>query len=774
MKIVNYFELDEPAGKVFELLVDLEKVAQCLPGARIGIERPDGAREGQIEVRFGPMRFTYGGTLKIIEIDQQAQRAVMSGRGSEVTGEGTAQAEITMAVSTPHPQRTRVDVSTDLLMSGGVAQIGNGLIEDIAQEVLEDFVQRLKRVLRGGSPTSIEEARHDASSAATRAVSSTAPGMLPSESRPAVHSLSAGELVLRIVRRRTRRYLKKFAARGRRLRAAWGQDQPETVPASVSAPVSPSAARPEPTLDLAVVGTGSGALAAAILAHDAGLRVAIFEKAPVVGGGTAYSGGVVWAPNNHIMQRKGIPDSTEEACEYLRLASGDRGDADLQRQYAENVGPIIEQVEKWTGVKWVIWTGQPDYYPDLPGAKLSGRAILPHPASASDVLLPLEESLPGLTLVRPTPHMDFVPGFQMSNRPARHSWLAGRSIIGGLWRVILERGIEYHVSTPMVGLLRDGDKVVGLEVEPDGQPRRKIYAYAVLLNTGGFDWNDELARRYLPGPVAHPQTPPSNTGDGHIAAMKVGAGTALMDKAVWHPSIQIPGDTHDEGAPLYRMFNMELSKPHAVVVNSAGKRFSTEAAYYALADAWAHIDTLSRTYPNIPSFLICDEQYKSKYGFPGMREGDPAPSWICSAPTLPGLAKLLGIDGDALVAQVERYNADCVTGVDTEFARGENAYERYWGDPAHDGPNPTMGPIEKAPFYGFETHLAHAGTRGGVLISVHGQVLQPDGTPIPGLYASGNTAANQLFGAGYASGSAVGSSLVFGYLAGRHVIETLS
>src|SRR5579862_8489407 len=131
-------------------------------------------------------------------------------------------------------------------------------------------------------------------------------------------------------------------------------------------------------LDFAIAGSGSGALTAAILAHDAGLKVAIYEKAHVVGGGTAYSGGVVWAPCNHVMARKKIEDSVDGALGYLRLAAGGRWDETLARCYVENVGSIVAQVEEWTGIKWVIWPGQPDYYSDLVGASLNGRALLPH------------------------------------------------------------------------------------------------------------------------------------------------------------------------------------------------------------------------------------------------------------------------------------------------------------------------------------------------------------------------------------------------------------
>ena len=150
------------------------------------------------------------------------------------------------------------------------------------------------------------------------------------------------------------------------------------------------------------------------------------------------------------------------------------------------------------------------------------------------------------------------------------------------------------------------------------------------------------------------------------------------------------------------------------------------------------------------------------------------PAWISVADTLEELAGALNIDSAGLVAQVRRFNEDAQSGVDSQFGRGSTAYEQYWGDPQHDGPNPNFDSIERPPYYGFPIHLAHAGARGGVTTSPSGQVLRADGSPINGLYACGNTAANVLFGGGYGSGSAVGSSLVFGYLAARNVISVRS
>jgi 3-oxosteroid 1-dehydrogenase len=519
--------------------------------------------------------------------------------------------------------------------------------------------------------------------------------------------------------------------------------------------------------DVVIVGSGGGALTAALKAHEAGLRVKIFEKADRIGGGTAYSGGVVWAPCNHVMRRKNIQDSVDDAVTYASAAAAGRGDEAIQRAYIESVAGIIEEVEQWTGLKWIIWV-QPDYYPDLPGARQNGRAILPHPTAADDLLIPAEDRLPALKLVRPTPHMDFVPGFQTVDRRPRDSWLAGRSIIGGLWKAVLEREIPYEISARAQRLIWEDERVAGVEIEhADGQTERIMAGRGVLLNTGGFDWNEQFSRRYLPGPQTLPHTPPSNTGDGHIMAMLLGAATALMDKAIWIPAIRIPGDTHDEGQPLYRMFNLELARLYSIVVNRTGRRFASEAAYFEVTDAWAHMNPHSREYDNMPSYFICDEQYRQTYGFPGAGPQDPVPDWITQRPTLWDLAGALEIDPAGLTDEVDIFNEDAETGTDRRFHRGETAYEQYWGEPDHK-PNSTMAAVREAPFYGFQLYLTHSGARGGVVTTPDAEVVRADGSVIPGLYACGNTAANLLFGASYASGSAIGSSMVFGYRAMQH------
>ena len=355
-------------------------------------------------------------------------------------------------------------------------------------------------------------------------------------------------------------------------------------------------------------------------------------------------------------------------------------------------------------------------------------------------------------------------------RPAsRDSWLAGRSIIGGLWKAVLEREIPYEISARAQRLIWENGRVAGVEIErADGQAERVMARRGVLLNTGGFDWNEQFSRRYLPGLRRRPAHPPSNTGDGHVMAMSLGAATALMDKAIWIPAIRIPGDRHDEGQPLLRMFNLELARLYSIVVNRTGRRFASEAAYFEVTDAWAHMNPHSREYDNMPSYFICDEQYRQTYGFPGAGPRGSGSRLDHAAPDAVGPRRRA------------RDRSRRAHGRGRHLQRGRRDGHRPALSPRRNGLRAVLG---RARSQAQLDHGAGAGravlrlpalpdpfrrARWGVVTTPDAEVVHADGWIIPGLYACGNTAANLLFGASYASGSAIGSSMVFGYRAIEH------
>src|ERR1700748_3647785 len=193
-------------------------------------------------------------------------------------------------------------------------------------------------------------------------------------------------------------------------------------------------------VDLACVGGGAGSLIAAIVAPEAGLKAKIFEKSSRIGGGAAYSGAVLWAPDNLVMKRKHWPDSVDEAVTYLDAIGFGRSDLTLARAYAGTVPEVIDFIVDRTPLVFINWPGQPDHYPNLPGAKLEGRQLIPHPAAAVAALTPFEADHPEMTLVRESPHMDLDLDLKRfsGDRSPGEAWVGGRALIGGLWETAIE------------------------------------------------------------------------------------------------------------------------------------------------------------------------------------------------------------------------------------------------------------------------------------------------------------------------------------------------
>src|SRR5262245_28222811 len=130
------------------------------------------------------------------------------------------------------------------------------------------------------------------------------------------------------------------------------------------------------TVDVVAVGSGLGGITAALVAHDAGKKVMVIEKAPKLGGVSAYSGGEVFLPCNHLMQKAGIADSREAALAYFEFLAGGYGDAALRAQLFEAGLAAVRYLDEKAGVRWKIIKDFPDYhYPRAPGTAAAGRYL---------------------------------------------------------------------------------------------------------------------------------------------------------------------------------------------------------------------------------------------------------------------------------------------------------------------------------------------------------------------------------------------------------------
>jgi succinate dehydrogenase/fumarate reductase flavoprotein subunit len=284
-------------------------------------------------------------------------------------------------------------------------------------------------------------------------------------------------------------------------------------------------------------------------------------------------------------------------------------------------------------------------------------------------------------------------------------------------------------------------------------------ADAVVLATGGFERDPDLARAFLRGPMLAPVGAPTARGDGLRMAMAAGADLGLMSEAWWCPAATLPGDAID-GEPMHRLILTERARPGCLLVNGRGVRFVDEAQNYNdLGRALQNFEPTSFSFPNVPAWLVFDGRYRRTYRLGPLSRRDPDPEWLSRGESLRELASAIDVPAEALEATVERFNDGAVRGEDPDFGRGSFPYDRFIGD---------LGPLDEPPFYAFRVLPGCLGTKGGPRTDADGRVLSiVDGEPIPGLYAAGNTAASP-FGLAYpGAGGTLGPALVFGVRAGE-------
>jgi 3-oxosteroid 1-dehydrogenase len=554
------------------------------------------------------------------------------------------------------------------------------------------------------------------------------------------------------------------------------------------------------TVDLLVVGSGAGAMVAAVAAHDRGGTPLLIEKSSQYGGSSAMSGGGLWIPNNHLMAGVGIPDTPEAAMEYLRATTAGVVSEDRLRAYADEAPKMARFLDEKTRVKLVALSEYPDYYQDAPGSKPGGRATETTNFDArllGDEFLRMRESAiqslimgrifmtikeartlfcKGPGWIRLT--MKLMGGYWLDLpwrfKSKRDRNLAmGNALVGMLRRSLMDRNIPLWLNTSARALVVEGDRVVGLVAEKDGHSIRIRANKGVILAAGGFESSQSMREKYLPNPTRAEWTcgNPYNTGDAIEMGLQIGASVDLMDDAWWGPTTVAPGEARA------RMLVIEKSLPGSILVNKRGERFVNEAMPY--------IDVVHVMYekntpenPSVPAYLIFDAEFRRKYPCgPMMLPGSQQPDrmlpkiirqqYLKKADTLEGVAALFGIDAAGLKATVAKFNGYARSGKDPDFRRGDTVFDRYYGDD-HVTPNPSLGPIEKPPFYGLAAYPGDLGTKGGLKTDASARVLKESGEPIPGLYAIGNCSASVTGRTYPGPGSTLGPATTFGFIAARH------
>ncbi len=147
MRIENAFDVDAPSSEVYALMLDPARVAPCIPGAEVVGQRDDGGYDAKVTVKVGPMKMSYAGVVAIVEHDDDARTAAMRARGSEARGQGNVDATMHMAVADRDGGGSHVDVSTEMQVTGRVAQMGQGIMQDVAVRMIGEMARNMEALL---------------------------------------------------------------------------------------------------------------------------------------------------------------------------------------------------------------------------------------------------------------------------------------------------------------------------------------------------------------------------------------------------------------------------------------------------------------------------------------------------------------------------------------------------------------------------------------------------------------------------------------------------
>ena len=483
-----------------------------------------------------------------------------------------------------------------------------------------------------------------------------------------------------------------------------------------------------------------------------------------MGGTTAQSGGIVWAPMNYLQQEAGLADSRHEALEYLRYTGAGENRPAYMEVLVDQAARVLAALHTQAQIEFRLMDLAEFYYPIAPGSKAFGRLVTcaPFPAETLGVwrdkvrLSPFYHSL-AHALHGPNPALGGSEGPQVGHSgPLRHcdaalepwrqrsDWpalaarlhedearrVAGAALAAYLFRAVLQRGIEARTACHVESLIVDQGRVVGLTLTHHGAVERIRATRGVVLAT--------------------------SSGEGWRLTMPAGGEVSVGVVRQGMVQLHVPGEQHPDGTPVTRG-NYELRMRHGVVVNRHGQRFGNEYFFQALGAQLHAFETGGEhRFVNIPCYLIFDHQLVETYSFGGLPPGYSAGvAWVPQGHTLTELAQHLQIPATALEATVARFNAHAKRGEDPDFHR----------------PPESLGAIEQPPFYGLElvSPPVSSGTI-SLVTNTRAQVLHHrTHQPIQGLYACGQVVATSLdLGVGYQAGCQLMRALVHGFLAAEH------
>lgn len=557
----------------------------------------------------------------------------------------------------------------------------------------------------------------------------------------------------------------------------------------------------EQTCDLAIVGSGAAGLTAAVTAAHLGLEVIVVEKAPLIGGTSAWSGGWLWVPRNPLAIAAGITEPIETPLAYLRAELGADFDEALCRRFLVEAPRMVGFLMREAGLAFVDGNAIPDFHSGSEGAGLGGRSLCAAPFDGRALGARIRDLRPPLDLVAPF-GMGIAAGADLRHflnatfdrasfrhaamRVLRHGLdlirhgrgmhlVAGNALVARLLKAADAAGVTILTDAPAESLMQDdAGRVTGLTLGGAKAGTRIHARRGVVLAAGGFPHDatrqGDLFPHVRAGHRHFSAAPTTNTGDGLHLAEGLGAKVRrdFPNAGAWAPVSRVP---RAGGAEGHFPHLVERAKPGSLMVLRSGRRFANEAESYH--------DVMSALFATVPEgetpecWLICDHAFIRRFGLgrvrprpfrlgPWLRNG-----YLHRGETPRALAQACGIDADGLEATLARVNPLFARGEDPDFHRGESPYNRMQGH-AGLGPNPCLRPLGPGPFYAVRIVPGSLGTFAGLAADADARVLDADNRPIPGLYAAGNDMASMMRGRYPAGGITLGPGMTFAYIAAHH------
>ncbi len=554
--------------------------------------------------------------------------------------------------------------------------------------------------------------------------------------------------------------------------------------------------------DVVVIGSGAAGLTAALTAAARGLEVVVIEKEPVFGGTTALSEGMIWVPLSAQVKAVGKADTVEAAVNYMLAAAGRFAVPKKANAYVGHAAAMLGFVEANTRARFTLSATSPDYHQDLPGATIGMRAFNPglfdgrllgadfarlrHPLASTMILggmtiasADLPHFMAMKRSVKSLAHVARLAGRYGLDRASGHARgtriANGNGLVAALALALREAGVPILTGTRAIGLERANGRVNRVRIAANGGERTIVVAKGVVLACGGFPGDPEFKSRFYPkvrsGADFVSMAPATNTGDGLRLALEVGAvlDEAVDQPAAWTPVSLVP---FSGGQLIPFPHYMDRGKPGVIAVDGRAHRFTNEAEpYHRFVPAMIRASADAK---DVAVHVIADHRALRRYGLGAV---PPAPGRIGTylksgylkmgeTPAL--LANSIGIDAAALTNTIATFNGPAACGEDPEFGKGNNAFNRAYGDAAH-APNPCVAPLIKPPFYAVRVAPGDIATFIGLKTDASARVLDALGLPVPGLFAAGNDMTSPFGGDYPAAGITIGAAMTFGYIAGRAI-----